>query len=173
MWLSEVMWQKWCCCEQIHKHKTYEKKDLRSWIMLTYRQKKSKRDSYNILYIFRHRLSSYDFRWMWMLIVPDSCFCSAIFLVVSIDHQSLILQELYHLGPNTLTSYHLCHPAPGLPMVHPCSRWSFKRWFSPFTCLVWAWSVFSQYLQGKEKREDMGEHHRQSHHPSVFAGFFY
>lgn len=37
---------------------------------------------------------------------------------------------------------------------------------------MWVWCVFSQYLQGKEERKDMGEHHNQSHHPSVFAGCF-
>lgn len=32
--------------------------------------------------------------------------------------------------------------------------------------------VISQYLLGKEERAAVGEHHHQSHHPSVFAGFY-
>lgn len=32
--------------------------------------------------------------------------------------------------------------------------------------------VISQYLLGKEERAAVREHYHQSHHPSVFAGFY-
>lgn len=74
----------------------------------------------------------------------------SLFLFVYIDLQVLVLQELYHLSPITLTSYYLCHPAPGLLM----DTWSMhvENKSRPSTCLVWAWSVFSQYLQRKRGR---------------------
>lgn len=112
---------------------------------------------------------------MWMSIAPDSCFCSAMFFGCfywsSVTNTTRIIPFRSHHYDLILFMSSSTRTAHGYS-VHPCSRWSYKKSFSPLTCLLWAWSIFSQYLQGKEEREDREEHHCQSHHPSVFAGFF-